>query len=78
MPNNGSPTEGGSNGGKRFIMKTLGKSFKLLMVLIIVISIVLILLVSFLQVIWKAETADQMMDKKYVEDREKEIEKENE
>lgn len=72
MPNNGSPTEEVANGAKQVIKHTIGTTFKFLMVPIIVISIILILLVSFLKVIWKADTADQMMDKKYVEDKEKE------
>ena len=70
MPNNIGPTEELSNSEKK--EHTKGATFKLLMVSIIMISIILILLVSFLKIIWKADTSDQMMDKKYVEDKEKE------
>ena len=75
MPNNESPTKGlTSNGEKKILKQTIGKTLKPLFVLIIVIAILLMLLVSFLKIIWKADTADQMMDKKHIE----EIEKENE
>lgn len=71
MPNHESLTEEVANSGKKILKNTIGKSFKILFVPII-ISIILIFQVSFLKIIWKAETADQMMDKKYVEDKEKE------
>lgn len=72
MPNNESQTEEVANSAKKILKNTVGKTLKLLLVPIIIISIILILLVSFLKIIWKADTADQMMDKKYVEDKEKE------
>lgn len=72
MPNNESQTQEVANSAKKVIKNTIGVTFKFLFVPIIIISIILILLVSFLKVIWKADTADQMMDKKYVEDKEKE------
>lgn len=70
MPNNGSPTEEVANSAKKVIKHTVGAAFKFLLVPIIIISIILILLVSFLKIIWKADTADQMMDEKFVEDAE--------
>lgn len=67
MSNNASLTEEVANGAK-----TILKKFKFLLKIVICIALLLILLVSFLKEIWKADTADQMMDKKYVEDKEKE------
>lgn len=72
MTNNESQTQEVANSATKIIKHIIGATFKLLMLLIIVISIILILLVSFLKTIWKADTADQMMDKQYVEDKEKE------
>ncbi len=74
MPNSESQTEEVGNVAKKILKSTIGKAFKFLLLLIIMISIILILLVSFLKEIWEADTADQMMDKEYVEDKEEDNE----
>lgn len=74
MPNNETQTEEKSNGGKRFVMKTLGKSFKFLLIIMVSISLVLILLISFLKIIFKDETADKSAQINEFFNREKYIE----
>lgn len=58
MPENISQTEETSNQVKKVITKTIGKVFKLIFGIILIISISLILLVSFLKIIFKIDTAD--------------------
>lgn len=77
MPNNESQTEEVANSAKKILKNTVGKTLKLLLVPIMIISIILILLVSFLKIIWEADTADQMMDKDFVEDATEEAEEES-